>query len=47
MTYNFFGYLINKIWLRAILHSAELKFANFKVNQLREFETEFENILGC
>jgi hypothetical protein len=30
-----------------MLHSAESIFRQFAAEYLREFETEFENILGC
>jgi hypothetical protein len=33
-------------WLHAMLHSAELNFRQFTAEYLREFETEFEKILG-
>jgi hypothetical protein len=36
-----------KIWLRPTLHSAESIFRQLVTEYLREFETEFENILGC
>jgi hypothetical protein len=40
-------YLKKQIWLRAMLHSAESIFRQFVAEYIREFETEFENILGC
>jgi hypothetical protein len=43
--YKIFGYLMKK--LLHMLHSAESEFSSFKVGQLREFETEFKNILVC
>jgi hypothetical protein len=33
--------------IRAMLHSAEKIFRQFVAEYFREFETEFENILGC
>jgi hypothetical protein len=36
-----------KILLRAMLHRAESNFRQFAAEYLREFETEFEKMLGC
>jgi hypothetical protein len=41
------GYVKKTFWLRAMLHSAESIFWQFATEYLREFEKEFENILGC
>jgi hypothetical protein len=41
------GYLKKKFWLRAMLQSAQSIFRQFVAEYLSEFETAFENILGC
>jgi hypothetical protein len=41
------GYQKKKFWRRAKLHSAESIFRQFAAEYLREFEAEFEHILGC
>jgi hypothetical protein len=47
MTSQKWGYVKKNFWLRAMLHSVESIFRQFAAEYLREFETEFENILGC
>jgi hypothetical protein len=37
--------LMKNFWLRAMLHSSEPIFRQFVSEYLREFETEFKNIL--